>query len=74
MWYSTRVPGTQQADIRPHDPETMTDESKAGYYYRDQKSVVTRIPQAVGGRGYYVQGDQRTTIPLLYQSIIKRLG
>jgi len=29
----------------------MTDESAPGYYYRDQKSVVTRIPQAFGAGG-----------------------
>ena len=65
---------TADFDLRPHDPATMTDASKAGYYYRDQKSVLTRIPQAMGGRGYYVQGDQRVTIPVLYQAIVKRLG
>ncbi len=65
---------TADFDLRPHDPATMTDESQPGYYYRDQKSVVTRIPQAVGGQGFYVQGDQRVTVPVLYQAILARLG
>lgn len=65
---------TADFDIRPHHPEAMTDESQAGYYFRDQKSIATRIPQAFGGQGYYVQGDQRVTVPVLYQAIIKRLG
>ena len=60
-------------DLRRHDPQQMTDESAQGYYYRDQKSVVTRIPQAFGGEGLYVQGDQKTTFPLLYRTILQHL-
>ena len=60
-------------DLRRHDPRQMTDESAPGYYYRDQKSVVTRIPQAFGGEGLYVQGDQKTTFPLLYRTILQQL-
>jgi len=65
---------TADFDLRPYDPTVMTDESSAGYYYRDQKSIVTRIPQAFGGRGVYVQGDQRVTVPVLYQAVLRRLG
>ncbi len=60
-------------DLRMHEPRQMTDESAPCYYFRDQKSVVTRIPEAFGGRGLYVQGDQKQTIPLLYQQIIECL-
>jgi hypothetical protein len=60
-------------DLRRHDPVQMTDEAAQGYYYRDQKSVVTRIPQAFGGQGLYVQGDQQTTFPLLYRTILQHL-
>ncbi len=49
----------------------MTNEAAQGYYFRDQKSVVTRIPEAFGGRGLYIQGDQKQTIPLLYKYIIE---
>jgi len=58
-------------DLRPHDADQMTDETAAGYYFRDQKSVVTRIPEAVGGRGLYIQADQRKAFPLLYAEILK---
>lgn len=64
---------TADFDLRRHDPSQMTDESAQGYYYRDQKSVVTRIPQAFGGRGLYIQGDQKTTFPLLYRTILQHL-
>ena len=64
---------TADFDLRRHDPKQMADERAQGYYFRDQKSVVTRIPQAFGGRGLYVQGDQRATFPLLYQAILHGL-
>jgi hypothetical protein len=64
---------TADFDLRPFDPEQVTNEAAAGYYFRDQKSVVTRIPEAFGGTGYYVQGNQKQTIPLLYKAIIKHL-
>jgi hypothetical protein len=64
---------TADLDLRTHDARQMTDESAPGYYFRDQKSVVTRIPQAFGGRGLYIPGDQKTTFPVLYQEVIKAL-
>ena len=60
-------------DLRAHNPGEMTNESAQGYYYRDQKSVVTRVPEAFGGRGYYVHGNQRMTVPTLYKRIIEKL-
>ena len=60
-------------DLRKHAPEDMTDESTQCYYFRDQKSIVTRIPQAFNGKGFYIQGNQKTTIPLLYKTIIDKL-
>jgi hypothetical protein len=54
-------------DLRPANPEHVTDESKPTYYFRDNKSVVTRIPEAFGGKGYYVMGNQLETLPALYQ-------
>jgi len=62
---------TADFDLRAHEPRQMTDEAAQCYYFRDQKSVVTRIPEAFGGRGLYVQGDQKQTFPLLYQQIIE---
>ena len=58
-------------DIRDHDSRAMSDESKQGYYFRDQKSVVTRIPQSFAGKGFYIQGDQKQTVPLLCKKILE---
>jgi hypothetical protein len=63
---------TVDFDLRRYDPGQMTDEAAQGYYFRDQKSIVTRIPQAFGGRGLYIQGDQRVTFPSLYREILRR--
>lgn len=64
---------TADFDLRPHEPHSMGNEDSLFYYYRDQKSVVTRVPQSFGGKGFYIQGDQRITVPLLYQKIIKHI-
>ncbi len=64
---------TADFDLKPYVHEAMTDESNCSYYFRHHKSVVTRIPEAFGGKGLYVQGDQRLTIPRLYQEIIRNL-
>jgi len=64
---------TADFDLRRHDPAQMTDESAPGYYFRDQKSVVTRIPEAFGGRGLYIAGNQKQTFPFLYRKIVAAL-
>lgn len=64
---------TANFDLRQYKPETATNESSVGYYFRDQKSIVTRIPQAYGGKGFYIEGNQIQTIPYLYQQLIKQL-
>jgi hypothetical protein len=61
---------TADFDLRPYNPRQMSDEAATGYYYRDQKSVVTRIPQSFGGKGMYIQGNQKVTIPYLYRWLI----
>ncbi len=63
---------TADFDLRPYNPEKFTDENSFGYYYRDQKSIVTRIPQAYGGQGYYIEGNQKQTFPLLYKKLLER--
>lgn len=63
---------TADFDLRDFRPGQMTDESSQGYYFRDQKSVVTRIPEAFDGKGHYIQGDQKQTFPLLYRMILDR--
>ena len=64
---------TADFDLRPFEPGAMTDEGSAGYYRRDQKSVVARIPAAFGGEGFYIQGNQLQTVPALYSAILEEL-
>ncbi len=65
---------TANFDLRPYKPETATNETTVGYYFRDQKSIVARIPQAYGGKGFYIEGNQIQTFPYLYQQLIKLLN
>ncbi len=65
---------TADFDLRAYEPEDMTDESKQNYYFRDQKSVVTRIPQSYGGKGFYIQGNQKDTFVYFYQKIMEKIG
>lgn len=62
---------TADFDLRHHNPEKTSDESSDGYYFRDQKSIVTRIPQAFAGRGFYIHGNQKQTFALLYKKIME---
>lgn len=62
---------TADFDLRPYVGDDVTDESRPGYYLRGQKSIVTRVPQAYGGKGYYIEGNQKHTFPLLYKSIVE---
>jgi hypothetical protein len=64
---------TADFDLRDYRGEEMGDESEQGSYFRDQKSVVTRIPDAFAGRGFYIQGNQKQTFPLLYKKIMEKL-
>ena len=64
---------TANFDLRPYNPDHITDDNTVGYYYRDQKSIVTRVPQAYGGKGYYIGGNQKQTIPVLYKKLIELL-
>lgn len=60
-------------DLRVHKPEAMSDESAQCYYFRDQKSIVTRVPEAFGGKGLYIQGNQKQTFVLLYKKIMENI-
>ncbi len=53
-------------------PAHEEDDRKPFYYRRDNKSVVSRIPRAFGGRGIHVPGDFRETLPALHRLIIER--
>ena len=61
---------TANFDMRPVATGDVNDEEKPGYYFRDNKSVVTRIPAAFGGRGHYVHGNLKHTIPALYKKLL----
>ena len=62
---------TADFDLRPYNPDSFADENAVAYYYRDQKSIVTRIPQAYGGQGFYIEGNQKQTFPLLYKKLVQ---
>ena len=64
---------TADFDLKPYDHQAMKNESACAYYFRHHKSVVTRIPEAFGGTGIYICGDQKNTVPRLYQEILKAL-
>jgi hypothetical protein len=64
---------TADFDIRPFHRAHITDESSTGYYNRDQKSIVVRVPEAYGGKGYYVEGNQKETFVLFYKYISELL-
>ncbi|MGH7143397.1 MAG: hypothetical protein ACREJ2_04600 [Planctomycetota bacterium] len=57
-------------DLRPVQVADVNNERSYTYYFRDHKSVVHRIPQAFGGKGYYIQGDHLDTLPALYREIV----
>lgn len=65
---------TADFDIRQFNAEDMDNETRQNYYLRDQKTIVTRLPQAFGGKGYYVQGNQKDTVPALYKKIIEGIS
>jgi hypothetical protein len=60
---------TADFDLRPFRRSRMTDESQAGYYFRDQKSIVVRVPEAFRGRGHYIRGDMNKTFLMLYRNL-----
>lgn len=64
---------TANFDLRTYNPEDFTKEDRVGYYYRDQKSIVTRVPNAYNGKGYYIGGNQINTFPCLFKKLINLL-
>ncbi|MFP4017483.1 MAG: hypothetical protein ACLFUI_10675 [Halanaerobiales bacterium] len=41
------------------------------YFYRPRKNIINR-PTSLGGKGYYIEGNHKNTIPSLYHSLISR--
>lgn len=65
---------TGDFDIRPFGFDSkIQDETQAHYYFRDQKSLSTRIPEVFSGDGYYFQGMHENTLTQLYQHIMLEL-
>ncbi len=62
---------TANFDLRSGRPEDIVDPSRPVYYYRDIKSVVTRIPQAFGGEGHMVEGNFLDSVPALYDLLTR---
>ncbi|MEN8119709.1 MAG: hypothetical protein ABFS35_05160 [Bacteroidota bacterium] len=62
---------TANFDLRPYNPTDITNDNTMGYYFRDQKSIVARVPEAYKGEGYYIGGNQKKTIPVLYKKLIE---
>jgi hypothetical protein len=62
---------TADFDIRDAILSDADDEDKPTYYFRDIKSIVVRIPKSFKGKGYYIKGDQRKTIPFLWKQLLK---
>ena len=66
---------TGDFDLRPFVfDDTAKDEGQYYYYLRDQKTIVTRLPRVFGGVGYYLEGEQRETVPAFYQLLMRKLG
>ena len=65
---------TADFDIRPANLGMMKSEDSFYYYFRDQKSIVTRIPQSFRGKGYYICGNQILTLKRFYQLLTKKFG
>ncbi len=64
---------TADFDLRPADLAHTDDDTKPTYYFRDIKSVVTRIPQAFKGTGFYINGPFQDTLPALYKLVVEQL-
>ncbi len=60
---------TADFDLRPVNLSHVRDDTTYTYYFRDIKSLVTRIPESFGGKGYYIKGNHKDTITSLYKLI-----
>ena len=64
---------TANFDIIPlGDYRTNVSDEHFHYYYCPRKNVINR-PTSLGGKGFYIQGNHKDTIPNLYDRILKRM-
>lgn len=67
---------TASFDIREAELSAASnnDKTASSYYFRDIKSIVTRVPQSFKGKGYYIKGNHKETVPALYKLIVDKMG
>ena len=66
---------TGDFDLRPFAfDDTVKDEGQYYYYLRDQKTIATRLPRVFHGAGYYLEGEQKETVPAFYQLLMRERG
>ena len=72
--YSIKHITTANFDIIPlGDYRQDFGKDRFQYYYRPLKNVVKR-PNSLGGKGFYIQGNHKDTVPNLYDRILKRMN
>ncbi|MCL5772004.1 MAG: hypothetical protein M1479_07005 [Actinobacteria bacterium] len=64
---------TADFDMREEATGKELDENYYTYYFRDQKSIVRRIPESLGGQGFYIKGNIKKTIPYLYKKVVEKI-
>ena len=71
--YSVKAITTANFDLIPlGDYRCEVGSDHYEYYYRPRKNIINR-PTSLGGRGFYIQGDHRATIPALYARLTELL-
>ncbi|TYP48722.1 hypothetical protein [Thermosediminibacter litoriperuensis] len=74
LGYTVKDITTANFDIIPlGDYRKEVGQDHFHYYYRPRKNIVNR-PTSLGGRGFYIEGNHKATIPNLYNKIMKRLN
>lgn len=64
---------TANFDIIPlGDYHSKVSDDHFHYYYRPRKNVINR-PTSLGGKGFYIEGNHKDTIPNLYDKIVKKM-
>ncbi len=64
---------TADFDLRPVNLQDVNNDHTYTYYFRDIKSIVTRVPQSFNGKGYYIEGNHLDTVTSLYKLIKEML-
>ncbi len=64
---------TANFDIIPlgKDYRSKVGKDNFHYFYRPRKNIVNR-PTSMGGRGFYIEGNHKKTIPVLYSELMKQ--